>query len=64
MWRSLKYECIYLSEFATGSHARAGIGWWMDVYNQRRPHSSLEERTPEEAYTDGGAARRLGLRPQ
>jgi transposase InsO family protein len=35
----------------------------MDFYNERRPHSSLDDRTPEEAYTDGGAARRLGLRP-
>ena len=52
LWRSLKYECVYLSEFATGTHARAGIGWWMGFYNDRRPHSSLDDRTPEEAYTD------------
>ena len=63
LWRSLKYECVYLSEFATGSQARAGIGWWMSFYNERRPHSSLDDRTPKEAYTDGGAARRPGLRP-
>jgi putative transposase len=63
LWRSLKYECVYLSEFATGSHARTGIGWWMSFYNERRPHSSLDDRTPEEAYTDDGAARRPGLRP-
>ena len=30
LWRSLTYECVYLSEFATGSQARTGIGWWMD----------------------------------
>ncbi len=64
LWRSLKYECVYLSEFSTGSEARAGIGWWMDFYNNRRPHSSLaDDRTPEEAYTLETAARRLGLRP-
>ena len=63
LWRSLKYECVYQPEFATGSHARAGIGWWMSFYNERRPHSSLDDRTPEEAYTDDGAARRPGLRP-
>ena len=63
LWRSLKYECVYLSEFSTGSEARAGIGWWMSFYNERRPHSSLDDRTPEETYTDGGAARRPGLRP-
>ena len=30
LWRSLKYECVYLSEFANGFQARTGIGWWMD----------------------------------
>ena len=63
LWRSLKYEQVYLSEYATGSEARAGIGCWMDFYNERRPHSSLDDRTPEEAYTDDGAERSLGLRP-
>lgn len=63
LWRSLKYECVYLSEFATGSEARAAIGWWVDFYNERRPHSSLNDRTPDEVYGPEGAARRLGLRP-
>ncbi len=63
LWRSLKYECVYLSEFATGSEARSRISWWMDFYNERRPHSSLDDRTPQEAYSDERAARRLGLRP-
>ena len=63
LWRSLKYEQVYLAEYAAGSEARAGIGWWIDFYNQRRPHSSLEDRTPEEAYYPERAARRLGLRP-
>ena len=53
LWRSLKYECVYLSELATGSQARTGIGWWIDFYNERRPHSSLVDRTPNEAYTVG-----------
>ena len=63
LWRSLKYECVYLSEFATGSEARSGISWWMDFYNERRPHSVLDDRTPQEAYTDGEVARSPGLRP-
>ena len=63
LWRSLKYECVYLSEFATGSQARTGIGRWMDFYDRRRPHSSLNDRTPDEAYTDDGADRSPGLRP-
>ena len=63
LWRSLKYECVYLSEFATGAQARTGIGWWMDFYDRRRPHSSLGDRTPDEAYTDDGADGSLGLCP-
>ncbi len=50
LWRSLKYECIYLNAFETGSEVRAGIGRWIDRYNSRRPHSSLDDRTPDEAY--------------
>ena len=41
----------------------AGIGRWMDFYDPRRPHSSLNDRTPDEAYTDDGADRSPGLRP-
>lgn len=50
LWRSLKYECVYLSAFETGSQARAGIGRWIDFYNHRRPHSAHGVRTPAEAY--------------
>jgi putative transposase len=50
LWRSLKYECVYLNAFETGSEARSGIGHWMDFYNTRRPHSTLDGRTPFEAY--------------
>jgi putative transposase len=51
LWRSLKYECVYLNAFEAGSEARKGIGNWIDLYNTRRPHSSLDGRTPEEAYS-------------
>ncbi len=51
LWRSLKYECVYLNAFETGSEARKGIGNWIDLYNTRRPHSSLDGKTPEEAYS-------------
>lgn len=40
LWRSLKYECVYLNAFETGSEARDGIGDWISYYNERRPHSS------------------------
>jgi putative transposase len=50
LWRSLKYECIHLNAFETGSEARAGIGRWMRYYNAERPHSSLGGKTPDEAH--------------
>ena len=50
LWRSLKYECIYLHAFETGSELRAGLTCWIDYYNARRPHSTLDGRTPDEAY--------------
>jgi len=53
LWRSLKYECVYLHAFATGGEARLGIGRWVDSYNARRPHQALEYRTPDEVYYAG-----------
>ena len=51
LWRSLKYECVYLREFESGFDAQRQIGRWMDYYNTDRPHSSLVDKTPMEAYT-------------
>ena len=50
LWRSMKYECVYLHAFETGGEARAGIGRWIDCYNAERPHSAHGGRTPDEAY--------------
>jgi putative transposase len=50
LWRSLKYECIYLHAFETGSELRAGLTRWIGYYNGQRPHSALAGRTPDEAY--------------
>ncbi len=50
LWRSLKYECVYLNAFETGSELRAGLGRWITYYNTQRPHSGLAGRTPAEAY--------------
>jgi putative transposase len=50
LWRSLKYECVYLNAFETGSEARAGIGRWIGYDNAERPHSALDGLTPDEAY--------------
>ncbi len=51
LWRSLKYECVYLQAFQTGIEARAGIGQWIDYYNTSRPHSVFDGGTPEEVYS-------------
>ena len=50
LWRSLKYEAVYLRELADGFEARRVIGEWIDFYNTERPHSALGGRTPAEAY--------------
>lgn len=53
LWRSLKYECVYLHAWSGGREARAGIGKWTMFYNQRRPHSALGGRTPDAVYWTG-----------
>jgi putative transposase len=50
LWRSLKYECVYLNAFETGSEARRGIGSWIAYYIKERPHSSHGLLTPDEGY--------------
>jgi putative transposase len=55
LWRSLKYECVYLHAFETGSELRAGLTGWIGYYNTSRPHSALGGLTPDEAYAAIGA---------
>ena len=50
LWRSLKYECVYIQAFETGKEAKAGIGKWLAYYNAERPHSRHGILTPDEAY--------------
>ena len=50
LWRSLKYECVYLHAWETGSEARAGIGEWIEFYNRKRPHSALGGKPPAVVY--------------
>ena len=50
LWRSLKYEAVYLHEIADGFSARCLIREWVRFYNVERPHSALDGRTPAEAY--------------
>ena len=53
LWRSLKYEAVYLHELTDGFKAERVIGEWIGFYNTERPHSSLDGRTPAEAYAAG-----------
>lgn len=50
LWRSVKYEEVYLKAYDSVAKARASIGKYMDFYNQKRPHSSLDDKTPDEVY--------------
>ena len=50
LWRSVKYEEVYLRAYDSVSEARASIGRYLDFYNSRRPHSSLDGMTPDQAY--------------
>ena len=50
LWRSIKYEEVYLKAYDSVSEARTSIGRYLDLYNCRRPHSSLDGTTPDQAY--------------
>lgn len=50
LWRSVKYEEVYLRAYGSVGEARASIGRYLEFYNRKRPHSSLDARTPDQAY--------------
>jgi len=50
LWRSLKYECVYLHAWETGSQARAGVGRWITFYNHQRPHAAHGGQPPAVVY--------------
>jgi len=52
LWRSVKYEEVYLRAYDSVGEARASISRYLDFYNRKRPHSSLDARTPDQAYFD------------
>lgn len=53
LWRSLKYEEVYLKEYATPQEARQGVGGYIQFYDYRRIHQALDYRTPAMLYFDG-----------
>ena len=50
LWRSLKYECVYLNAFDDMKDAKERLNTWIEYYNHERPHSSLNDQTPNEVY--------------
>ena len=50
LWKSVKHEEVYLKAYDCVREAHSSIGNYLDFYNQKRPHSSLDDRTPDEAY--------------
>ena len=52
LWRSVKYEEVYLHACASTSEAKAGLDRYFQFYNSRRPHSSLDRKTPDQAYSN------------
>lgn len=58
LWRTVKYEEVYLRAYASVSEARASIGRYLIFYNRTRPHSSLGGRTPDQAYEPPRVCRR------
>ncbi len=66
LWRSIKYEEVYLKAYQTVAEARTGINAYLEFYNRQRPHQALGYRTPAEVYQHGqeergAAAEEAGL---
>jgi putative transposase len=59
LWRTVKYEEVYLHSYETVREARDGLARYFDFYNRERRHSSLGKRTPHEVYFDGVSARSI-----
>jgi putative transposase len=57
LWRSIKYEEVYLNEYDSPRQARARIQAWFKFYNTKRPHQSLDYQTPWEVLSEGNQSR-------
>ena len=52
LWRSVKYEEVYLNEYASPRETRSGLGRYLTYYNEQRPHQALGNKTPAEIYRE------------
>ena len=59
LWRSVKYERVYLHDYETVKEAIGDIGRYFDYYNNERPHQSLGYQTPAEVYFNGYFERKV-----
>jgi len=59
LWRSVKYEEVYLKAYQTGTEARQGIDAYLDFYNRERPHQALRYRTPGQVFNEEQPRRHL-----
>ena len=59
LWRSVKYEEVYLKAYQNGTEARKGIGAYLDFYNRQRPHQALGYRTPGQVFKEEPPGNRL-----
>jgi putative transposase len=56
LWRSLKYEEVYIKAYGSVAAARLGLGLWLRFYNEERPHQALDYRTPHEVFAERPAS--------
>ena len=54
LWRSLKYEEVYLKDYRSVAELVSGLTWWFRFYNEERPHQSLKYLTPAQVYQEAG----------
>ena len=50
LWRTIKYEEVYLKAYSSVQDARSSLGGYITFYNKKRPHSALDGHTPDQAY--------------
>jgi len=56
LWRSVKWECLYLRELETGSQARRALEHWFHFYNEQRPHTAFDGQRPMDVYREGSTS--------